>query len=378
MDATIVEDGDLEMQAPTKTSYDAAINIIVPNSELTFFNEWIAEIREVVSSYTGFLNRQVHPISSQGGYTEYVVVLVFDSYKNYAIWMDSEDRISRVQQLSQREIKASVMNTYGGNLRGSKETGGGVYDATTPEPTRFALQNSSIKIPRPLPPPKWKLTLLIVVCVYGVLLVTISSGQVEVMAQAGLPSGFITFILLCQIVPVLMYSLIPLLNAIPFVSKWLKYRNPSTPEEMTPIHRVFDQGLAIFAAKENGSKLPSPDLTRRLERLESNVTRLRSVCNTLDTELAKYRLLGDHQHDNGGIMKSDAETESLLPRPSRDNYVVQALQSKIQQISTSSPATIETRSRNTPITMAVKHYVKWEAEIAFEQWTDRMDDTMKK
>jgi antibiotic biosynthesis monooxygenase (ABM) superfamily enzyme len=381
---TADDNDDIEMQySPSKavassveesvakkeiSRHDAVINLVVPNSKLEYFAKWCEDIHDVVSSFSGFITRNVYKIDSDANYTEYIIILVFDTLEHFQQWQDSPERKNRVALFKKHKIQASAMNTYGGNVSSMKQMGE-VETALSSEKssTRIALQNSGIKIPQVLPPPKWKLASLLIMGVYAMLVVTIESGQGDVMAAGGLPKGFIVLINVSQIVCVLVYLLLPLMMSIPFVAKWLR-QSRAPIEEMWPVQRILDQGFAMFAVKMKPPSVPV-EIVRRLDKLEGNVSKLRAVNHKLNSQL--NRLLGSSgvasEHD-------DEEKLSLLTGSKNADSSFNYVEAALLRQSTNGALNGQQRA----ITMAVKHYVKWECVLEFEQWTDRMDAAMSR
>lgn len=187
--------------------------------------------------------RHVYPISADDHFHEFVNVLVWSSYDCFAAFQNSKERDEKVRQITEKGIKVIFLNTYGGvgngsgaklSLESDVEKGLGPQQKMS----RIALQNNVIAPPAVLPPPKWKLSILIAFCVYVNVAATIISGQGDVMAAAKIPVGASTMFVLMQVVFVLTYAMLPLVMSIPIVTQWL--RAPRTPlDKMLPIQRVL-------------------------------------------------------------------------------------------------------------------------------------------
>ena len=402
---------DLEGKPNEEATFDAVINIIVPNSKKKYFREWLIDTHEAISSFSGFIARHVHSIASNDQYTEYVLVLVFNSLEHFQAWQDSSERRNRVNALHKKKIKSVVMNTYGGNCESLDGMGRVVSSDFASQleckPARISLQNSAIEIPKPLPPPKWKLTIILIVCVYIMVVVTILSKQGVVLAKQGLPVGLITFIGVGQIVLVLVYTLLPLVMGIPVIAKWLRQTRPPV-SSMHPLVRTLDQGFAMFALKME-PKVPS-EILRRIDKLESNIERLRASNHKLFTELGQYKNhhYGDtaqillqspssqHQEDleKGSHTEEEEEKLSLVDNkydnssennyPPQDHYAKDGAEENEEDVNyvekalLHHPGTASQGPTERAITMAVKHYVKWECVPEFELWTDKIAAEMKR
>jgi antibiotic biosynthesis monooxygenase (ABM) superfamily enzyme len=256
------------------------------------------------------------------------------------------------------------------------------------------------------------------------------------MIRAGFPAGLFLFLTAFHVVTILVYVVLPLTMAVPVVGRWLKAPRPA-PHLMHPLHAVLDQGLQMFALKMAPplSEGMAP-LLRRLETLESKVGRLREVNHRLNRELREGREgrgeggLGGQEGQGGqggqgvGATTTTATTNSTTASSptaatAMDHYIHQsdsaiaAIESFAQKrgmgghsmrgpsyVSASAPAASaasvsasvaswdqgngmskdreDRDNRDTSITMAVRHYVKWECVLDFELWTDQIEAEMGK
>jgi hypothetical protein len=119
------------------------------------------------------------------------------------------------------------------------------------------------------------------------------------MISLGVPYSAALFVELTHTMSVIIYAMSPLILSLTWVAKWIKVcpsfftvsvLNPSLtrshyqakrppPERMSPLHRVFDQGLEIFAAAQR-ERVP-PEVAARLDRLEGRAERLKRVNHDL-------------------------------------------------------------------------------------------------
>ena len=124
------------------------------------------------------------------------------------------------------------------------------------------------KAPQALPPPKYKLFLVIWQCVLILGEVNVLAGSTRDLQKYGLAFSAATFIALCHQMVIIIYCLAPTIMSLSIVEKWIK--GPRYPvEEMSPIFSILDQGLQIFAAplKEK----PPEEIMNRLDRLEGEI-----------------------------------------------------------------------------------------------------------
>ena len=143
-------------------SYDAVIHVVVPQTARKYYEQWGEETLEILSSFKGFIRRVIYPVSSEAAFTEYVVIMVFDTLENFTAFYNSPERIVKYKELESQGIQSAVMNNYGNSTDLSKGSSSKAQHCTN----RIDLQNSDIRIPRPRPPPKWKLALILMICVY--------------------------------------------------------------------------------------------------------------------------------------------------------------------------------------------------------------------
>lgn len=119
--------------------------------------------------------------------------------------------------------------------------------------------------PMAMPPPKFKLFLIIWTCVYFSNIINTFAGGKKQLMNYGFSFGAATFIELCHMMTFIIYALAPYLMSLHIIERWIKSPRCCV-DDMTPVYRLFDQGLAIFAAPPQ-EKLP-PEIMNRLDRLE--------------------------------------------------------------------------------------------------------------
>lgn len=135
-------------------------------------------------------------------------------------------------------------------------------------PTRLELHESMSKAPQAVPPPKYKLFLIIWICVLSVNLVNVLAGGSRDLIGYGLAFSAATFLGLCHQMVVIIYALAPFLMSLYAIERWIKSPRCRV-EEMTPVYSILDQGLQIFAAPPK--EKPPPEILSRLDRLEGTL-----------------------------------------------------------------------------------------------------------
>jgi antibiotic biosynthesis monooxygenase (ABM) superfamily enzyme len=350
------------LQDENVNTYDVVTHVIVPKSKNTFFKKWLTETYDEVSMFQGFISRRVNEMSSTDQYLEYVIINIFQSYETFKDWYVSQERTKLMKKLKDHHIQWNVMNAYGGDVEDDHTQ---TFNHHSRVSNRIHLQNSLMKIPKPLPPPKWKLTLILIVSIYALVVAFIFSGQFDIYLEAGLPKSFIYFFFVTQLVTLNVYALAPLVMELPFVDKWLRAERPNLAT-MNPLLAALDQGLKIFAVKV--SPPPHPELVRRIDALERKLDRLREVEYNLKQALQKSH------SPSPNTFSPNFDEESPV-------HALRSIEASVEKITTRRRSNSEMKLSNRhkhKITMAVRHYVKWEYLLEFEDWINQMEAEMNK
>lgn len=324
-----------------------------------------------------------------------------------------------MQELSRKQIEGTVINAYGGSLAGSNNTKSNSISTQSDllahtTSNKISLHNGIKQVPRALPPPKWKLALIITCAVYSTLLVNSLSGTVDGMLAADMPLGLVLFISITHTVTFLTYAGLPLLMSIPFVNHWLRLKRRCEPARMHPLHAVLDQGLQVFSIKMKPKEIPQ-EVLDKIYKLEVRLDKLLGMNKTMQAELDAIRPSPSNQTTPNNTLTT---TISITPSTTAasitsttatvgkdditedDKFLEQMVgslethqellqkqypsQSQVQsQSRPSSPSPSQSngemmRDRAAPLTMACRHYVKWEHHLDFENWSKEMDAEMSK
>ena len=144
---------------------------------------------------------------------------------------------------------------------------------------------------------------------------------------------------------------------------------------MSPMHALLDQGLKMFSIKMAPPPIPKELLTR-LSRLEARVDTLRSLNHNLSTELLHLNeKLGGHKkdftgsdlHDIRSISESEIETMKSNP-----GGLLKAISKRFSQTQ------LDNNKETGHLTLVVRHFVKWECALEFENWTNEMEAEMQR
>jgi antibiotic biosynthesis monooxygenase (ABM) superfamily enzyme len=331
-------------------TYDSVVYIIVPIEKLVFFQTWLVDVLDTVSTFKGFMTRYVHEVEKGDGYIQFMVITVFDSFPSFNNWYASDKRLDKNKSLNSMGITCSGLNSYGGS--------GAATDAGSTKLHRIVDQSTALKVPKPRAPPKWKLTLVVMMTIYVIVVAYVYSGQATAMLMAGLPKGFVVFIYVCELVLINVFALSRIVTEIPWIDMWLRMPRADV-ENMHQIHAVLDQGLMIFALKV--AQPISPEMLQWMDKIEGKVTSLRRVEHELREQIARLENIHTQGDADFNAVKGRglSEINSALDHyADKSGFAYQGEQPK-------------------RISMAVRHFVKWEYVLEFESWTDDIENEMR-
>lgn len=373
--STVVSTLDEEMglmseKAPDPPStFNALFHLGVPSIYRVWLEKsWMPELMEALSSFRGFQHHSVHVLSNEGDYVQYAIILQFDTVQVLNRWQSSEERGKLVKRLEHKKIKIFSVDHYGGliaaNTPNQDEENGGMEAIKT----KFHLQDAMQFLPRPQPPPKWKLFIIIYVNVIFCILIEQIGGSTAKMIASGVPIGLAIFFAQFHSVPFMSYVTMPLCLSIPWVSYWLRLPRPRV-EDLHPVLAVLEQGLQMFALQPTDVQLQA-----RVRKLEERLDRLRSINNDLNhrvESLSERTTSIPHlqRAKSQAIVRHDAVDKALTARKDSPPS-----STKSDGINPSQPLF----TSSGPLTMVVRHYIKWEHVLDFNIWCDRIDEEMKK
>jgi len=381
------EDSASPPSSPRAQNYHAVLQVTVPNEQRRFYEKtWLPNIFQLLKTVQGFRNRYVEVGSSNEDSTEYVIVLIFDNLEHFKAWEASTERKEIISVLPSRQIVSTFVNAYGGSITGNSDTDSLAQNTSK----KISLQNTINQVPRALPPPKWKLCLVIVTAVYSALLITGLSGSVDVMLAAGMPLGLVLFLSISHTVTLLSFAGLPLLMSIPFVNSWLRLKRRCKPADMHPLHAVLDQGFDIFSVKLKAPEVPA-EVREKIQKLEVRVDKLLGMNTRLHAELKDLKQgvesLAPPSTSNGSVDDHEEFCDEVLEDVLKNNVekMVGSIashrdsRSKIQKMKSQGELVMEPEpDLDAPLTMACRHYVKWEHQLDFENWCKEIDAEMKK
>ena len=263
---------------------------------------------------------------------------------------------------------STLVNAYGGSFSGYSDTDSLAQSTFK----KISLQNGILTVPRALPPPKWKLCLVIVTAVYSALLVVSLSGSVDAMLAADMPIGLVLFLSICHTVTLLSYAGLPLLMSIPCVNSWLRMKRRCEPSQMHPLHAVLDQGFQIFSVKLKPHEVPK-EVLDKITKLEVRVDKLLGMNANLQKQMNRFSY--DPENPSNSIENEEEYSPAIIEdvRVNNVEKMVGSIESHRESQSAHRKSELDS-----PLTMACRHYVKWEYQNDFENWCKEMDAEMKK
>jgi hypothetical protein len=196
------------------------------------------------------------------------------------------------------------------------------------------------------------------------------SGSADAMLATDMPIGLVLFLSISHTVILLSYAGLPLLMSIPFVNSWLRMKRRCEPSQMHPLHAVLDQGFQIFSVKLKPHEVPK-EVIDKITKLEVRVDKLLGMNAKLQKQMNRY----DPENSSNNI-ENEEEYSSAVMEDVRVNNVekmVGSIESHHESQSAHRKSELDS-----PLTMACRHYVKWEYQNDFENWCKEMDAEMKK
>jgi hypothetical protein len=194
------------------------------------------------------------------------------------------------------------------------------------------------------------------------------------MAANKIPKGVIIFLSLIHVVSVLGYAGFPVVMSIPVIDRWLK-RPRQDVSSMSPLHALLDQGLKMFSIKMAPPSVPKELLTR-ISRLEARVDTLRSLNHNLSTELTYLsEKMGESRKDITSTeeleLRSISESE-IKTMKSNPGGLLKAISKHFSQ------KNLDSSAESGHLTLVVRHFVKWECALDFENWTNEIEAEMQR
>jgi antibiotic biosynthesis monooxygenase (ABM) superfamily enzyme len=384
-------DQHLDLFIPS-SSLNPIIQIVyhttVPTQQTEYFEkEWLPKMSNLYHNLRGFSYRSVNLLVQTTEVREYLVIIACRDYKSFLEWEATPLRSQMLHQLQVHQIVTRRLDTTSADQIG----GSGSH------PSKAFLKDTLGTLPPPLPPPKWKLCIIIYVGVIINIYLWAYTGIPTVMATAGLPSGFNLFVSLAISVPILSYAFFPLVMSIPIVCRWLC---APRPPNMSSVQKLLDQGLLMFAAKMAPG--PSKETVIHFKKLECRLEATRRLQHHLTSEIDSLKeqlrvVRGSGGGVGVGVGGEGSNSDLVKTVEMKDtvrNKVAEGIRSRGSGVVIKSkpvPAFTDLESGLSsdqtevvnvndlgPLTVAVAHWVRWEHILDFELWSEDITVEMAK
>jgi antibiotic biosynthesis monooxygenase (ABM) superfamily enzyme len=381
------------------SSSEPVINIVyhtkVPIQHKDYFEkEWLPSMATLYETFQGFKYRSINLLVRTEDVCEYLVIIACSDYQCFLRWESTPQRVEMLELLKFHDIVTHRLDTTSQDPalpeRMQRQQSHSLpLRAYLNEPLGVAATSPS------LPPSKWKLSVIIFLGVMMNIYLWSYSGLPVRMAAAGLPGGFNLFVSLAISVPILSYSVFPLVMSIPLVAHWLQ---SPRPEKMTSLQKLLDQGLQMFASK--GTPGPSKETVAHFKKMECRLEATRRVQHQLSSEIERMKsqmhLSQGHQQRRGSsssTLSKDAEELHESTRHQVAEGIERSLALRGAMKKSKSTSHLQTlgnapsphfngdeikEGNHGPITVAVAHWVKWEHILDFELWTEDITSAMAK
>lgn len=361
------------------------INLLVREARAEAFEQWLQEIYDEVSQFTGFLYRDVARSAPRDGLIPISILIVFEREPSLRRWETSEERAAML-------AKAHALELWDENRSQAMTTVGGT------EPARWNGTSSSSPPQKPSAPPKWKLGLIIWACVSSCVTAWVAGGATLALIRLG-GGGYIgaevaLLFNIFVIVVVVVYAFSELLIGLPLgplsLAVWLKkpptvFTVATSGGGFANFCRIVAGGTCSCLNVGCGCCNPPPpapppaNILRRLARAEGRLEALRRTHHALlEGQMGAQELLDA----TSALVERDSRQQ-----PGRDSSRVrvdsQAARSEvasktnaiIEQVSSGdgSAATDEQGA----ISVGVHHHVRWECLEAYQIWLRLMHEAMQ-
>lgn len=320
------------------------VTLQVESGKRDKYEEFQDAMGVLAEQFRGYLGRDVNYFPIDSGTFGVSILVTFETEADLLEFTSSKER----DELIKKAEKSKMFRSS--SVR--KEKGS----------TTFAFSRMPAKAPKILPPPKWKLFLIIWFCVYtAVVAINETDMFLQLMKDGHLEYEPALIVNLFIIVTFILYAFNPFLMSLNYkgygLGAWLKrdriiFENPD-PQVHKLFHlrvllsfwvNLFNDGFDIF----NPPPPPPPpsDLSQRTSRLEGSLQALRRKVH--ETRL---------QMDSGS---SKIGFESDTPQlKSMESKLLQQKQEVLKQFED---------DKEKPVAITIHHRVRWECVEDFRQW----------
>eukprot|EP00038_Savillea_parva_P007324 m.169313 g.169313 ORF g.169313 m.169313 type:complete len:804 (-) comp13086_c0_seq1:43-2454(-) len=374
----------------TSTPGEQAVGVItlkVKKSKLKEFDKWVQEMTSTMEVFKGFVRRDRQDWDIDAKFVGISVLLTFATDADLLRWNASAERAAMI-------ARGHKMGLYA-------ERRAEIKDKALPFAEMTKFESSAAMSPLVLPPPKWKLWLVIWACVASA-----SIAQSEAAVSAGLRNDNwlefepALFVQLSISVIFIVYAYSPLLTSVEIrgigLARWLKLPRVKVSTRrgkrcldgrifLAGIIDVMNNGFSLFnpPPPDHGS----PELQARIAKLEGRLDAFKR-----HTAARLLELDGD---DTGPGRHDHHHSASRMHRPSQPHPSPLPGRKSEPAITVSEDSTENVRAsivdyyadkvlanlrpnRNPeePVSITIHNRVKWECIEEFERWQIKIMSAM--
>jgi antibiotic biosynthesis monooxygenase (ABM) superfamily enzyme len=282
--------------ASSNSSRSASILASVKLLSMNHWNEYrkiVTEMEEFCHlNYNGHIYSRILEPEKNGNVT---ALHRFDSMQSLKIWADSEDRKKFLERIKPLIVPDSL------NVE--------IVEGATQWIEVATETNSSKKGLDPVPPPLWKISLVIVTAIYPQVIILAYTLMPHLIAQGYSPLTR-TAIVLSIVLPIAFYILLPILFRL--LEKWLTLPRPKFPRHSF-LNLVYN-GFSVFQPANPYAVNPVQ------ESVINRINAAEKMISNLQDKLRK------HERDFKGIeIASPLSRKELLVRDKIEETIVRKL-----------------------------------------------------
>jgi len=316
----------------------------------TFFEE----ILTLLSTFEGFLKRDILSYEQPDGSLKHTVILTFQSYKTLRAWLlsiEREDVLAKYKQFSVDEAKIAQPDDV-------VEIEGVMHKPRKPAKAR--------------PPPKWKLFFVTELPAWLIVWAMTDSGLIRFMSDQVRRSFCVTtFFTMCLLVPPLVYAITPVMTHV--LRPWLAAPRPLYKTEPC---RTLDAGCGLFVP-------PAPAVDpEEVEELQERLNNMEAILRKFvvtqqghhtqqqmkdqdkgsdqDEAMVMVRQFSKGTTASGATKRTDVRMTDVF-KPRRQQEELSQLKLDLEQGGLCAPDLVKAL----PVTGVAHHHVKWDCEAAF-------------
>ena len=279
--------GSILKRSDTGLPVSGVINLRVRATKLAAWEEWLRAITSELRLFPGYRDTDtIQGVQEGSAGVPFSVVLIFDTEADLRRWETSDERSELLRRAHELDLfeNAEVKIRVQGSDR-SVEWERPDDDASPP--------------PKPAPPPKWRLFLVLWICVATSNVFQTGAGLFPALRDAGIGYPEAVLVSITPVVVIVVYALSELLTDLPLgplsVARWLRSPAPSVDTSgargMASVPRVVAAMAIDFLNSGCGcfNPVPEGEATARLSRQLSKVERRLEALKRHQHELLRAR-----------------------------------------------------------------------------------------